>query len=107
MQTPSQELRTCDSCQNKLLLNMFRPDGNICRYCEAGIKIPKHLLSSSGLESTQVELTPESKQISEDSNIEDPYTFAPDRSSYEDENTEAYNRNIPIMEVNNPDYSSQ
>ena len=34
------ETRECTDCGNLYSLNLFRLDGNCCRYCESGIEAP-------------------------------------------------------------------
>ncbi len=47
MDIPKPEERICSECKNSLSLNLFRLQGNTCRYCEVGIKVPSSLLKSN------------------------------------------------------------
>ena len=38
------DLRACENCKNLFQLNLFRPDGFICRFCELGVKVPTYML---------------------------------------------------------------
>ena len=45
MQIPAADRRNCEQCQNDLVLNLFRLNSSICRYCQDGIELPKRLLT--------------------------------------------------------------
>ena len=40
MEVPPPEMRTCNACKKTFSLNMFRKDGESCRYCDDGINSP-------------------------------------------------------------------
>lgn len=44
MEPNTQNLRACENCKNLFQLNLFRPDGIICRFCEMGIKVPTYMI---------------------------------------------------------------
>ncbi len=45
MKIPAPEDRNCESCSNRLPLNLFQLNSYTCRYCQNGIKIPSRLIN--------------------------------------------------------------
>ena len=44
MEISSPEVRICNECKSFLSLNLYKADSGICRYCETGQTVPRHLI---------------------------------------------------------------
>ncbi len=107
MKIPDAEQRQCTNCLNPYPLNLFRVDGNVCRYCENGItahpKLYETIQSQKRLEVPIANKKEALKHIGIENTIKEPQTSLekPSKDSIEMEDTiRALNDDQDIKEPN-------
>ena len=78
MKIPDADQRQCKTCLKPYPLNLFRVDGNVCRYCENGIaahpKLYERIQSKKGLDIPKVNKKEPLKNIEEEQIFINPET---------------------------------